>query len=81
MVVLLGETISGAFLHLPVPRYLHLSSLTRFLKKVSGREGDRSHPEHREMREWVGKHFKPELFSVPQVNAALAFFISISSKP
>jgi hypothetical protein len=33
------------------------------------------------MREWVGKHFKPELFSVPQVNAALAFFISISSKP
>ena len=42
---------------------------------------DRSHPEHREMREWVGKHFKPELFSVPQVNAALAFFISIYSKP
>jgi len=42
---------------------------------------DRSHPEHREMREWVGKHFKPEQFSVPQVNAALAFFISISSKP
>jgi hypothetical protein len=41
---------------------------------------DRSHPEHREMREWVGKHFKPELFSVPQVNAALAFFISIYSK-
>ena len=41
---------------------------------------DRSHPEHREMREWVGKHFKPELFSVPQVNAALAFFISIYSE-
>jgi hypothetical protein len=33
------------------------------------------------MREWVGKHFKPELFSVPQVNAALAFFISSYSKP
>lgn len=41
---------------------------------------DRSHPEHRQMREWVGKHFKPELFSVPQVNAALAFFISIYRK-
>lgn len=42
---------------------------------------DRSHPEHGQMREWVGKHFKPEQFSVPQVNAALAFFISIYSKP
>lgn len=42
---------------------------------------DRSHPERQQLREWVGKHFQPELFSVPQVNAALAFFISISSKP
>ncbi len=42
---------------------------------------DPSHPEHGETREWLGKHFKPELFSVPQVNAALALFISISSKP
>ncbi len=41
----------------------------------------RSHPEHQEMRQWVGKHFQPELFSVPQVNAALALFISLSNKP
>jgi Plasmid pRiA4b ORF-3-like protein len=41
---------------------------------------DRSHPEHQEMRQWVGKHFKPELFSVQQVNAGLALFISLSSK-
>ncbi len=42
---------------------------------------DRSHPDHQDMRLWVGKHFKPELFSVQQVNAALALFISIYSKP
>jgi hypothetical protein len=41
----------------------------------------RSHPEHQQMRQWVGKHFQPELFSVQQVNAALALFISLSSKP
>ncbi len=41
---------------------------------------NRSHHDHHDMREWVGPHFKPELFSVPQVNAALAFFISISGK-
>lgn len=41
---------------------------------------DRSHPEHHDMRQWVGKHFKPELFSVPQVNSALALFISLSSR-
>jgi len=41
---------------------------------------NRHHPEHQEMRQWVGKHFKPELFSVQQVNAALAFFISINSQ-
>ncbi len=40
----------------------------------------RSHTEHQEMRQWVGKHFKPELFSVQQVNAGLALFISLSSK-
>jgi hypothetical protein len=40
----------------------------------------RSHPEHQEMGQWVGKHFKPELFSVQQVNAGLALFISLSSK-
>jgi len=32
------------------------------------------------MRQWVGKHFQPELFSVQQVNAGLALFISLSSK-
>ena len=42
---------------------------------------DRSHREHRDTREWVGKHFKPEVFSVQQVNAALALFISMYSKP
>jgi Plasmid pRiA4b ORF-3-like protein len=40
----------------------------------------RSHPEHQQMRQWVGKHFRPELFSVQQVNAGLALFISLSSK-
>src|SRR6266702_7120938 len=40
----------------------------------------RSHPEHQQMRQWVGKHFQPELFSVQQVNAGLALFISLSSK-
>jgi hypothetical protein len=28
------------------------------------------------MREWVGRHYRPETFSVPQVNSALALFIS-----
>lgn len=40
---------------------------------------DRSHPDHLEMREWVGKHWKPELFSVQQANAGLALLISIFS--
>ncbi len=37
---------------------------------------NRSDPEHRQMREWVGKQYHPETFSVPQVNSALALFIS-----
>ena len=37
------------------------------------------HPKHQQMRQWVGEHFHPELFSLQQVNAALAFFISISA--
>lgn len=37
---------------------------------------NRDHPEHHDMRRWVGKHFKPELFSVQQVNSALCLFIS-----
>lgn len=30
------------------------------------------HPEHQRLRQWVGQHFEPELFSVQQVNSALA---------
>jgi hypothetical protein len=30
------------------------------------------HPDHHSLREWVGPHFEPELFSVRQVNSALA---------
>ncbi len=30
------------------------------------------HPEHQRLRQWVGPHFEPELFSVQQVNSALA---------
>jgi hypothetical protein len=33
-------------------------------------------PDHQQMREWVGRHYRPEVFSVPQVNSALALFIS-----
>ena len=37
---------------------------------------DRRHQDHRQMREWVGEQYHPETFSVPQVNSALALFIS-----
>jgi hypothetical protein len=37
---------------------------------------DQSHDEHRWLREWAG-HFEPEVFSVPQVNSALALLISL----
>ncbi len=40
---------------------------------------NRSHSEHQDMRQWVGKHFKPELFSVQQVNSAICMLISIWS--
>lgn len=30
------------------------------------------HPDHKEMRTWVGKHFDPELFSLQAVNSAIA---------
>ena len=33
-------------------------------------------PDHVPMREWVGRHYRPETFSVSQVNSALALFIS-----
>jgi hypothetical protein len=39
---------------------------------------DQLHPEHHRMREWVGAQYQPELFSVQQANAGLAFFIAIS---
>src|SRR5579864_7496527 len=32
---------------------------------------DRRHPEHKELRAWVGKHYDPELFSLQAVNSAL----------
>jgi hypothetical protein len=41
---------------------------------------DQNHPDHQDMRQWVGEHYQPELFSVQQVNAALALLISIYSK-
>ena len=33
---------------------------------------DRRHPDHKELRAWVGAHFDPELFSLQAVNSALA---------
>jgi hypothetical protein len=33
---------------------------------------DRRHPEHKELRAWVGAHFDPELFSLQAINSALA---------
>ena len=38
---------------------------------------DRRHPEHKELRTWVGKHYNPELFSVQQVNSALGMLVSL----
>jgi len=51
------------------------------LPTLPGSVACRFHREHQDMRHWVGKHFNLELFSVQQVNAALALFISIYSKP
>ena len=39
---------------------------------------DRRHPEHKELRAWVGKHYDPELFSVQQVNSALGMLFSLT---
>jgi hypothetical protein len=36
---------------------------------------DRRHPEHKELRRWVGNHFDPELFSLQAVNSALAVIL------
>jgi hypothetical protein len=33
---------------------------------------DPEHPEHGQMRQWVGEHYDPETFSVQQANSALA---------
>ena len=30
------------------------------------------HPEHEQMRQWAGTYYDPELFSIQQVNSALA---------
>ena len=38
---------------------------------------DRRHPEHKELRAWVGKHYDAELFSVQQVNSALGMLVSL----
>jgi hypothetical protein len=38
---------------------------------------DRRHPEHRQLRTWVGPHFDPELFSVQAVNSALAILVAL----
>jgi hypothetical protein len=38
---------------------------------------DRRHPEHRELRMWVGRHYDPELFSVQAVNSALAALVAL----
>lgn len=32
---------------------------------------DKKHPEHRDMVEWVGEHFDPELFDLDVVNGML----------
>ena len=39
---------------------------------------DRRHPEHRQLRTWVGPHFDPELFSVQAVNSALAILVALN---
>ncbi len=39
---------------------------------------DRRHPEHKELRAWVGKYYDPELFSLQQVNSALSMLVSLA---
>ncbi len=41
---------------------------------------NRSHPDHQDMRQWVGTHFQPEVFSVMQVNSAICMLLSIWSR-
>ena len=38
---------------------------------------DRRHPEHHELREWVGKQYDPALFSLQAINSALAMLITL----
>jgi hypothetical protein len=54
-----------------------VSGYIRFLEAWRNRNDE----EHRQMRQWVGKHYKPELFSVRQVNSALALWISMYTRP
>jgi hypothetical protein len=51
-----------------IGRYAHLLEALR----------DRRHPEHKELRAWVGKHYDPEVFSVQQVNSALGMLVSLT---
>ncbi|MDO8804489.1 MAG: plasmid pRiA4b ORF-3 family protein [Elusimicrobiota bacterium] len=39
-----------------------------FLKAI----GDKKHPQHKEMLEWIGGDFDPELFDQEETNAVLA---------
>ena len=41
---------------------------------------DRRHPEYKELRAWVGKHYDPELFSLQAVNSALAILSTSSGR-
>src|SRR3989338_6218982 len=39
-----------------------------FLKAI----GDKKHPQHKEMLDWIGGDFDPELFDLEETNAVLA---------
>jgi hypothetical protein len=50
-----------------VGRYLHLLEVLR----------DRRHQEYQELRQWAGKHYDPDLFSLQAINSALAALIAL----
>lgn len=39
--------------------------------------GNSEHPEHQRLRQWAGKHYDPELFSLQAVNSALAMLTAL----
>jgi hypothetical protein len=41
---------------------------------------DASHPRHREMRDWVGKHYDPERFDLALINDVLKMFRATTKK-